>query len=318
LQNRNRTRDRILNFLKIAVSLAGVLIIVLKLDLREAIQLLGEMKWLPFLAALFLFLCGSLVRAYRWGTLVWALNVRVGWWRLVELYLVGAFFSLFLPTGLGGDAVKMYELSRDDHRAAAAISSVLMDRFLGFFVLFAMALLALIGGYELVAPEVRILIALVFVGCLIGVALLLQRTWIEGWGRRLGVDRLLGRIKILRELYESIRLYGPAALLRAAAASVAWNLILVVGYHLLGLAVGIDLALWYFFLFVPIVSALLLIPSVGGLGIREGTTVFLFKQVGVGESQALALAFAFDITLLTTGLIGAVLYIIQGMREARK
>lgn len=304
--------------LRITVSLVGILILVLTQNLEQVGQLLRNMSWLPFLGALLLFLSGSLVRAYRWGCLVWALGVKESWWRLVALYFVGAFFSLFLPTGVGGDAVKMFELSRDDGRAAPAISSVLVDRFLGLFVLFGLALAALLVGYELVIAEVRLLIAVVFVGSLVVVALLLQRTWIESWGRRLRLDRLLGRVKILRELYESIHLYGSTALLRATAASLVWNLILILGYYLLALAVGIDLSLWYYFLIVPIISVALMVPSVGGLGIREWATVLLFKQVGVHESQALALALAYDITLLINGLIGAVIYFMQGMREARK
>ena len=318
LDDRKRRRDRILNILKVVVSLVGLVILVLTQDLAAVSQVLSQLKWLPFLAGLLLFLSGSLVRAYRWGVLVWALDVRASYWRLVDLYFVGAFFSLFLPTGVGGDAVKMFELSRDDARVSSAISSVLIDRFLGLFVLFAMALLAVALGYELVAPEIRILIAVVFVGCLAGVALVLQRTWIESWARRLGADRLLGRFKILRELYESLHIYGPAALLRATAASAVWNLILVLGYYLLGVAVGIDLRIWYYFLLVPIISAALMIPSVGGLGVREGTTMFLFNQVGVPEAQALALAVVYDFTLLVNGLIGAILYILQGMRGARR
>ena len=314
----NKTRNLLLNILKVAVSLVGVLILVLTQDIDAVRHALVNVNWLPFLVALLLFLSGSLVRAYRWGVLVWALGVQVSWLRLVGLYFIGAFFSLFLPTGVGGDAVKMFELSRDDGKASSAISSVLVDRFLGLFVLFAMALLAVAISYEMVAAEVRILIAVVFAGSLVAVALLLQRTWIESWGRRLGVDRLFGRVKILRELYESLHTYGPAALLRGTAASVVWNLILVVGYYLLGLAVGIDLAIGYYFLFVPIISAALMIPSVGGLGIREGTTVLLFSQVGVPEAQALALAVVYDVVLLTNGLIGGAIYLIQGMRGTRR
>ncbi len=310
-------RNRLLNIVKLAVSLAGLLVIVLTQDVTKGLQLLLAMDWLPFLAALLLFLSGALVRAYRWGCLVWALGVQVSWWRLVDLYFVGAFFSQFLPTGVGGDAVKMYELSRDDRKAASAISSVLVDRFLGFFVLFAMALIALIWGHELVEPQERLLIAGVFAASLVGTALLLQRTWLEAIGRRLGLDRLLGRFKILSELYVSLHLYGPAALLKATAASAVWNLILILAYYLLGLAVGIDLHPWYYFLFVPIISAALLIPSVGGLGVREGITVILFTQVGVEESSALALGLAYLITLWINALVGAVLYFSQGLRGAR-
>lgn len=318
LKDRTRARNRIPNLLKVLVSVVGLAIVLLTQDLDKAIQLLGEMELQPFLGALFLFLLGLIVRAYRWGSLVWALGVKVSWWRLVGLNFVGAFFGLFLPTGVGGDAVKMYELTRDEAKAAAAISSVLVDRFLGLFVLFAMALLALVSSYELVPPEVRIIIAVLFVTSLTGAALLLQRKWIEAWGRRLGLGRLLGRFKILRELYDSIHLYGARALLRATAASVVWNLILILGYYLLGLAVGIELPLGIYFLLVPIISALLIIPSIGGLGIREGATVFLFSQMGMDESQALALALAYDLTLVIIALVGAVLYILQGMRGSRR
>jgi uncharacterized protein (TIRG00374 family) len=318
LSERNKTRDRLLNVLKIAVSLAGVLIVLLTQDLGQVFGLLREMHWAPFLGALFLFLVGVPVRAYRWGSLVWSLGVQASARRLMALYFVGSFFNLFLPTGLGGDAVKMYELSRGDHKVAAAISSVLVDRFLGLFVLFALALAALIGSYELVAPPVRAFIALVFAGSLVVAALLFQRTWLAAWGRRLGVDRLLGRFKILRELYDSIHLYSVPALLRALAASLVFDLILILGYYLLGTAAGLDLSLWYYFLFVPIISALLMLPSVGGLGIREGATVFLFQRVGVDSSRALALALAYDVTLLAIGLTGAGIYLLQGMQEARK
>jgi hypothetical protein len=129
---------------------------------------------------------------------------------------------------------------------------------------------------------------------------------------------LLGRIRILRELYASVRLYRTVDLLRATAASVVWNLMLIVGNYLLGLAVGIDLSLYFYFLFIPIISVLLMLPSIGGLGIREGAYVLLFSQVGVANSQALALAFAFDLYLLINGLVGALVYLAQGMREVRQ
>ena len=311
-------RNRFVNILRIAVSLAGILAIVLTQDVDQVIQLLRDLDWVAFLGALLLLLLGSFVRSYRWGSLVWALGIQVSLLRLTGLYFVGAFYNLFLPTGMGGDAVKMYELSRNDGETASAISSVLVDRFLGLFVLFAMALLVLAGSSQLVRTDVRVLIVAGFFGCLIGVALLLQRTWIEAWGRRLGLDQLLGRFKILRELYTSLHLYGTAALLRATLASVVWNLILILSYYLLGLAVGIDLSIGYYFLLVPVISVLLIIPSVGGLGIREGATVLLFSRAGVPETQALALAVAHDVTLIATALIGASIYVMQGLLGMRR
>jgi uncharacterized membrane protein YbhN (UPF0104 family) len=95
-------------------------------------------------------------------------------------------------------------------------------------------------------------------------------------------------------------------------------LILIFGYYYLGQAVGIEVPLGRYLILIPIISALLMVPSIGGLGIREGATVLLFTQMGTTESQALALAVAYDLTLVVNGLIGAVIYILQGMRGARR
>ncbi|MGD8473703.1 MAG: lysylphosphatidylglycerol synthase transmembrane domain-containing protein [Anaerolineae bacterium] len=311
-------RGRLIDLVRITVSLAGLVAVLLTQDLNQVLQLLTSLDWLPFVISLLLFLLGSFVRAYRWGSLVWALGIKASWARLTGLFFVGTFYNLFLPTGLGGDAVKMYELSREDGDAASAVSSVLVDRFLGLFILLAMALLVLAGSHQLVRRDVRAVIVIGFFGCLLGVLLLLQRTWIEGWGRRLGLDRLLGRFKILRQLYGSIHLYGTAALARATMASVVWNLILILVYYLIGLSVGVDLSIGYYLLFVPVISVLLVVPSVGGLGIREGATVLLFSRVGVSETQALALALAYDVLLVASALIGGVIYIRQGLAGLRR
>jgi len=310
-------RKRVSNILKVAVSLVGILAIVLTQDLGRVFQLLGDLAWWAFLWALVLLVLGTFVRAFRWGLLVWGLGIRASWPRLTGLFFVGSFYSLFLPTGIGGDAIKMYELSRGEEDAAPAISSVLVDRFLGLFVLFALALLVLAFSADMVSPDVRLAIVIGFLLCLTGVILLLQRTWIEAWGRWLGISRLLGRFRILRELYHSIHLYGLSTLLRASGASLVWNLTLILGYYLIGLAVGIELSLGYYFLFVPVISVLLIIPSVGGLGIREGATMLLFGQAGVAEDQALALALAFDLILVVIALIGAGVHIRQGLSGMR-
>lgn len=318
LEGRRTMRKRVANILKVAISLVGILALVLTQDLHQVGQLFREMDWWVFLGALLFIVLGTLVRSFRWGTLVWALGIEASWLRLTGLFFVGTFYNLFLPTGMGGDAVKIYELSRDDGEVGSAISSVLVDRFLGLFVLFALALFVLAFSSELVRPDVRVLIVVGFFVCLIGVVLLLQRTWIETWGRRLGIDRLLGRFKTLRDLYDSIHLYSMGTLLRATLASIVWNLILILCYYLLASAVDIELPMGYFFLFVPVISVLLLVPSVGGLGVREGATVLLFSQAGVPESQALALALAYDVILLVTALIGASIYIFQGLFGMRR
>ncbi len=56
----NKTRTRLLNIFKVAVSLVGVLILVLTQDIEELRHALDNVNWLFFVAALALFLGGSL------------------------------------------------------------------------------------------------------------------------------------------------------------------------------------------------------------------------------------------------------------------
>ena len=308
-------RQRLINVLKILISLGLLIVILIHVDVDQSLDILRRMRPAYFVAALILELLGVLVRVYRWGVLVRALGVSVSWRRLLSLYFVGSFFNLVLPTGVGGDAVRIYELS-EDGPASAAMSSVLVERFLGLFTLFALALVALVGSYQLVPVQLRWFIAIVFALGLIGIILVLQGTWLQALGQRSGLAQRLGRIALLRDLYQSIQAYSRPVLLRATAAAFAFNLILVLLNYLLGQAVGIDLPLGTYFLFVPIIAAVLMVPSIGGLGVRESAYVLLFSQVGIDQGRGLALALSRDLLLLLLGLLGVIIYVTRSARES--
>src|SRR5574341_1738168 len=97
-----------LNFLRIAIS-AGLLTYVLffQSDLGQLWQTIAQAKWQYLGAAMSLMIAGTALRAVRWQVLLQAVGVTVPLRRLTHLYFVGAFFNIFLPTGFGGDAVRM-------------------------------------------------------------------------------------------------------------------------------------------------------------------------------------------------------------------
>lgn len=310
-------KKRLLNLFRIVISVGFLALLLSRAELGEVFRRLRDMEVPLWLGAMALYIAGEFVRGYRWGVLLWSLGSKVRWRRLTSLYFVGSFYNLVLPTGFGGDAVKVLELSRDAG-ATAAISSVAVERFSGLFVMFLFAALALIGSYRLVPPMVVVAILAVTLASIMLVALLLQRTWIERWGRRLQIDRLFARVAILRNLYQSLGLYSRKALARATGAALVFNLIQILANILLARAVGVHVPVAYFFLFVPIVAFTNLLPSLGGLGLREGAYVFLFTQVGVDHDHALALALARDMTLLGLGLIGALIYVVQSALASRR
>jgi uncharacterized membrane protein YbhN (UPF0104 family) len=71
-------------------------------------------------AAVGLQLAACVLNARRWQVLLGRLGVHERLGALTALYLIGQFFSLFLPTSAGGDAVRIYQVARRCRRRCAS------------------------------------------------------------------------------------------------------------------------------------------------------------------------------------------------------
>lgn len=300
--------------LKAGLSLALLAFLLTRVDLRATVDAFRGAEARYLLAALALYLAGVPLRAYRWQGLLSALRVSVPLRRLTSLYFVGTFFNNLLPTGVGGDVVRAYELSRDGAGAAAAASTVLADRATGLLVLLAMALVSTVFGYRLISTNLVLVIAAVSLGSFAGVAVLL---WDDLW-RRVGqrlpwLRQLLGR-KGIADFYRFLQTCRGKPIIRALLISLIFNVVLIAINDLIALSMGVKISLWYFLLFVPLISFSLVLPvSVSGLGVREGAYVLLFGQAGVAAPLALAMSLAFYVLNVATGLVGGVIYAVQGL-----
>lgn len=300
--------------LRIGLSLALLAFVLKQVGWEQTWQSLQGAR-LPYLAAaLGLALAGMVVRAYRWKILLDALGLETRLSRLTALYFIGMFFNNFLPTGVGGDVVRVYELARHSAKPAQAVGTVLVDRATGLLGLFLMAVLALPFSYRLIGPEVAAAILILSALGWGGAALVLKRDWLERWG----LLRLVARIRQLEEVYESVYACGPRAAAGALAASLVYNVLLIAINYLIALSLGVRVSVWYFLAFVPIISFLLVLPiSLSGLGLREGGYVYLFAQAGVSAPLALTMSLIVYAMNIVTGSIGGVLYAIEGVRGLR-
>jgi len=77
----------------------------------------------------------NLSSALKWYMLVKARDMAAGYWRIFSYYLVGQFYNLILPTSVGGDVVRAYELGKYTGKAADSLASVFVERYTGVLVL---------------------------------------------------------------------------------------------------------------------------------------------------------------------------------------
>jgi uncharacterized membrane protein YbhN (UPF0104 family) len=233
---------------------------------------------------------------------------------------VGSFFNIILPTGFGGDAVRVVELSQDTQRPGAVLNSVLVDRYLGIMVLLPMGLIAgLMTGRNAGLPGVRggvlALTALLFVAGL-GAAWLLRRPWWPALAGRTDAIGSVVRALRLPVLSDAVMPYGGRAIGLALIISLAFNL-LQIGWNVaLANGLGVHLPLVTFLVLVPLTAVALLLPAFGGLGVRELSYIGLFGSAGVPQASALALSLSVYAITVASGLIGGMIYLVSGIRRA--
>ncbi len=309
-------RGRLASLVKVAVSACLLAVLLRRVSPREAVAALAAANW-PLLGLALAIYVGTVpLRALRWRALVHAKGIAVPLRRLVALYFVGGFFNIMLPTGVGGDAVRAYELAHDTRESELAVGTVFVDRALGLLVLLLLAALALPFWSGPFDPWVAWLVGALALASLGGMTLLLAGRPLVAVYRRLParLGALIDR-PVLRRLYCSLSGYPGRSLAEAIAVSVLFNLLLVAVNQLIGLGFGVHIPTGQYVICVSLSAFASTLPiSLGGLGVREGAFAELFGQVGVPAALALSMSLTFYLMNVVSGLIGGLLYAWEGLR----
>lgn len=282
---------------------------------EPVVEQLARLDWGWYGVAFVLFVVSVGLRAYRWYVLLHALNQRPSFPHLFYLYLVGFFANNFIPSGFGGDVVKVISLRQSYGRGAEALSSVLMDRIVGLLgsSLIALAALAWNSFFTAAPLSLPTAVSLTITTMTITIPLTfgLMR-WAEPVAlltNKFPSIRKLPKFNKLEELADTVRRYPLPILLQSLIVSLPFTLCLVIAHYCIARAMAVILPFSIFGLFGPIIAIIGLLPlSFNGLGVREGLYQLLYVPIGVPEATALAMSLALHFLRSGTGLLGGVLY----------
>jgi uncharacterized protein (TIRG00374 family) len=307
--------------LRLSVAVGLTAYIVWSADPRAVADAMrgADLVWIA--SAVLLVFVDRALNAWRWIDLLAALSPgsRPPFPTVLRIFFVSTFVGSFLPS-VGGDVYRAYSLSRYDVRLSESAASVLMDRVLGVLsmVLLSAAALAM-------APQVPldswagVSWAAASAGCLVAAAIVFSShaaAAVHRAASRLPWPRLH---RIALTLTEAVRRYANhhGELLRVLGASVMVQALRVLQAFCLGRAIGIDVPLGTFFVFIPIAVLMMQLPiTVSGLGVAQGAFVWLFGQAGVAAAHATALSLLFIALGFLGNLPGATLYV-MGERPTR-
>jgi glycosyltransferase 2 family protein len=272
---------------------------------------------LPYVAAgVGIYVAGQLVSTWKWQILLRPVELTAGYAKLAAFYFIGMFFNIFLPTVVGGDAVKAILLARETGAPARATMAVFMERNVGLLALFSIAAVAAVRTPTRVALFGVSLLAwtlVLFAGFVaVNVMLMNERAY-------RAADRIIGLLPLgpLRpratSLYDAVVPYtrAPSTMAAALLLSFVFQAVVIVVVFLNTRALGYSVPLSALAVIVPLVSLAGMLPSVNGLGVRDTLYILLFGQLGVTPDAALSLAILYFAVTLIASLPGGLVYALR-------
>ncbi|MFA5093504.1 MAG: lysylphosphatidylglycerol synthase transmembrane domain-containing protein [Candidatus Omnitrophota bacterium] len=277
------------------------------LDIQGADKLL---LFIGFGIYFFMYLLGFL----RWKMLLKAAGVKAPFKKIISSFSGGVFFSIFLPSTIGGDLVRTVDLIDHTKKGKEVVASVFLDRLSGYIGLVIVILPALLLGRFLVLDKVVFSSVFTIVILLAIVLLVLFNNFIyTKITKFLSTPGAVKIKEILKNMHQEIHIF------RNHKKTIIYNLILSfiiqligpVSVYFIGLSLGIKINFVYFLIFLPIIGAITLLPiAIGGLGLREGLFVLYFAKAGVIKQLALAMSLLSFSFVIFYAAIGGLIYVL--------
>ena len=145
----SQVKNQLKTALKILLTGGALVLVFQKIDTAQLLQLSKNLSWPWLLPAIALFVGSKVATAIRLSHYFANIHLLLSAWENWRLYLIGMFYNLFLPGGIGGDGYKVYLLNKEFKTPVKELlKASLLDR-LGGLVAIVTLLLALLGLIEL-------------------------------------------------------------------------------------------------------------------------------------------------------------------------
>jgi uncharacterized protein (TIRG00374 family) len=303
----------------ISIILVAVLFKFNKIDLYSLVaEIRAADKGLLALAFLIFFFIYVLC-LFRWEMLLRALDFKLPLKRIILSFCGGIYFSLLLPSTVGGDLTRSIDLGTHTRKPRTIVASVLLDRLSGYVGLVTLVLFSLFLGRQLIKDDQGILIpiAIIISILLVILAVLFNKSLYSLINRLLGSPKA-GKIREgIKNLHEELHIFRhkKKVILFNLALSLFIQSITPLTAYIIALALGIKIDIVYFFIFLPIIGAITLLPiSIGGLGLRENMTIFFLAKAGIDQNSALAISLINFSFIVFYACIGGLVYVF-GIRQ---
>lgn len=319
-------RDKIFFVIKFAISfgLLVLLILMMRDNIADIVSILRNSNKIFFIAAFSVSLSTAIGLAFRLQMLMAGQGLGLSIKDFIYLTFIGYFFNNFFPTSIGGDIVKAHYASRKTNNKSGSYAAVIVDRIIGFLAVLSIAVIGIIFvGKEFGNSRIVWIIGSLSAGLIAVIAFLMGSNKFTAassssaeFEKKAVLNRLIGKFS---KLHSAINMYRHSGLLLFKTYLVA---LVVQGAAVLNtyffiLSVGGDIRIMRLLLIIPLVWAVSMLPSLNGLGVREGAFVYFLKG-DIGVDMAFSVSFLWLSVIILYSLIGGILHLVYPFKIAVK
>jgi len=293
------------NIIKLFITIAIFYYLFQHIDFYALWNILAKSHGGWILVALIMQLGSTYLAAYRWFKISQLLVFKEKLSFYVQSYFKGTFFNQVLPSSIGGDAVRVIDLTRRGYDKKESFYAVFVDRVVGLVGLLVLNLIASILFYGTFEEGLSQLIILITLGGVIGFISLFHFDKIRFLAKYKFLN-LFHRLSVrLNKLYPSKTL-----LIKHIAISVGVHFLSVLTMYGLSISIEVGLSFQMLLIAVPPVFLLTIVPvSLAGWGIREGAMVGIFMLVGADQTKILAMSILYGLLLIISALPGSYFWV---------
>src|SRR6266404_276769 len=303
-QPRTKFRARLITIFRWIAALAVFAPLFHFLPITQLRAALAGVRPIRFVIILIIYLCAHAIGIVKWRMVVNAAGSQINFSTSAQCYLGGLFGTLFLPSIIGGDVVRIAVGLRRSPRPAAVLAGNVVDRFLDVMAqatLVAIGLILLPGSvpeqFKSIAHNVFLIFGALFVALILA-AVLLRKTIFDGRSRR-----FLRRLARLRHALRSVR-ERPQILATGWLLGVFIQGTFIFLNALLAISCGLILPLRVWVFAWPLAKVAALLPlTQGGMGVREAALVALLLPFGAPSSLVLAAGLVWEGIIIAGGLV---------------
>ena len=293
------------NIIKLIITIAIFYFLFRNIDFVQFSKLIFNSHGGWIAVALLMQLTSTYLAAYRWFKISQLLVFKEKLSFYVQSYFKGTFFNQVLPSSIGGDAVRIIDLTREGYDKKDALYGVFVDRVVGLVGLLVLNLAATLIFFGTFERDFSLLIILITVGGISGFSLLFHLHRLTFLENIKGLNLFVKLANRLNSLYASRML-----LVKHISISVIVHLFSVLTMYGLSLALGLDLSFQTLLIAVPPVFLLTIVPiSLAGWGVREGAMIGIFMLVGADQTKVLAMSILYGLLLILSALPGSYFWI---------